>query len=386
MDDVILWADSFEEMVANFRKLLQHMQKVGLRLHPAKTIVGADCLPYLGQLVSATECKPEPAKIAGIQALQPPTSVKRLQAHLGLFNYYRCYVPNFSIIAKPLYKLTEKGAQYLWSEECQSAYEELRAALCEPGRALRQPVDGLPFHLYVDWSNKGISAVLNQHAANGKDEFMVACASRSLNTAEQNYPAWKGEMLAAVWGVKLFRPYLHAREFFLHTDHRALLWLLTHKAPVGQQMRWILSLQEYRFTLVHKQGKSNPADVPSREARSCTADVTGARLDSELQDWPLPEVLLPDGVTPDPVTYTHDELAHQLGITDKKPVATAAVATSNNAMGQMVAHLLANEPCQLASKPQLEHSALWCLMCSNETPVDDYAPTQDSLLGGGGYR
>jgi hypothetical protein len=34
---------------------------------------------------------------------------------------------------------------------------------------------------------------------------MVACASRSLNAAEQNYPAWKGEMMAAVWGVKMYR-------------------------------------------------------------------------------------------------------------------------------------------------------------------------------------
>jgi hypothetical protein len=89
-----------------------------------------------------------------------------------------------------------------------------------------------PYHLYVDWSCHDIAAVLHQKAADGT-EALVACASRSLNPAERNYPAWKGEMLAAVWGVKTFRPYLHSREFFLHTDHRALLWLLTHKEPVG---------------------------------------------------------------------------------------------------------------------------------------------------------
>jgi hypothetical protein len=387
VDDVILWSDSWDEMIANFRKLLRHLQTVGLRLHPAKTIIGADCLPYLGHLVSAKECRPEPDKIAGIKALQPPThSLKRLQAHLGLFNYYRCYVPNFAIIAKPLYKLMEKGAQYVWSDDCHQAYEGLRDALCQKGIGLRQPVDGRSFHLYVDWSNTGIAAVLNQEAEDGT-QYMVACASRSLNAAEQNYPAWKGEMMAAVWGVKLYRPYLHSREFHLHTDHRALLWLLTQKTPIGQQMRWILALQEYRFSLVHRQGKSNPADVPSREASSCVADTTGARLDTELQDW-VPKVLLPDCRTADPTTYTHDSLALDLGITGKRAAApeVAAVAVGGSAGDSLPcsspAAVLPSEAATGYNQQQLEHAALCCLLCSNESAVDTFSPTPDTLLGG----
>jgi len=186
-------------------------------------------------------------------------------------------------------RLLQKSAVFQWSPACQAAYDKLKSALCTPGVALRQPVPDLPFHLYVDWSSSGIAAVLHQRAVDGT-EMLIACASRSLNQAERNYPAWKGEMLAAVWGVKHFRAYLHASHFFLHTDHRALLWLLTHKEPVGQQNRWILSLQEYRFTLVHRKGATNPADVPSRQAQACMADHTGARLDDGNLDWPLPAV------------------------------------------------------------------------------------------------
>ena len=388
VDDVILWADTFDEMLLNLRKLLQHLQKVGLRLHPAKTIVAADCLPYLGHLVSADECRPEPAKIAGIQALPRPTTLKQLQAQLGLFNYYRCYVPEFSRIAQPLYQLLQKGASFTWSEAAQQSYDSLKAALCTPGMALRQPVDNLPFHLYVDWSSNGIAAVLNQKAADGT-EYMVACASRSLNTAEQNYPAWKGEALAAVWGVKLFRPYLHSKEFFLHTDHRALLWLLTHKTPVGQQMRWILALQEYRFNLVHKAGSSTPADVPSREPSSCMADSTGARLDADLIDWPLPQVLHSD-LTPDPTQYTHDSLTHMLGMS--RPATGKSMGGSVAAVATAVGHAsdslppatcLAEQPQQHYSSAQLQHSVLQCLMASNDTAVGAFLPSTASLLGGG---
>eukprot|EP00878_Enallax_costatus_P000909 GHUV01001039.1.p1 GENE.GHUV01001039.1~~GHUV01001039.1.p1 ORF type:complete len:2125 (+),score=442.77 GHUV01001039.1:122-6376(+) len=382
VDDVIVWSDNLDQHIEDMRRLLKHFKSVGLKAHPAKTVVGAQTIGYLGHLVSANQLQPEEAKLAAIKALQPPTSLKRLQAHLGLFNYYRCYVPNFSRIAQPLYQLLQKGAQYLWSDNCQKAYDNLKQALCTPGVALRQPDDSLPFHLYVDWSNNGIAAVLNQRQQDGT-EYMVACASRSLNPAEKNYPAWKGEMLAAVWGVKHFRPYLLAREFFLHTDHRALLWLLTHKDPVGQQMRWILALQEYRFTLVHKPGISNPADVPSREPVSCSADTTGARLDYSMQDWPLPKVL-DANMQPDPTVYTHDSLAQILGTNsstgnEHKP---SSNTTSNAMVGQLV-QLLAEEPQVTYSWSQLQYEVFHCLLASNETVVDAVAPLPDSLLGGG---
>jgi len=386
VDDVIVWSDSMEEHIATLSKLLGHFEKVGLRAHPAKTVVAAQTVGYLGHPISATDCRPEEAKIAAIRALEPPTSVKRLQAHLGLFNYYRCYCPAFSRTAQPLYQLLQKGATYIWSADCQSAYDQLKESLCKPGVALRQPVDNLPFHLYVDWSVTGIAAVLNQRAADGT-EYMVACASRSLNPAEKNYAAWKGEMLAAVWGTKTFRPYLHSREFFLHTDHRALLWLLTNKAPAGQQVRWVLSLQEYRFHLVHKPGASNPADAPSREPVACTADCTGARLDYAVQDWPLPQVFTAD-LQPDHTEYSHDQLALELGIISKQS-AVAMTAEARLARALVTKEplpasvLLALEPQQMPSAQQLEHDWLHCVMASNETAVDVISPEpQTSLLRG----
>eukprot|EP00775_Hariotina_reticulata_P011471 gene11471-biopygen13351 len=180
-------------------------------------------------------------------------------------------------------------------------------------------------------------------------------------------------MLAAVWGVKMFRPYLHAGEFFLHTDHRALLWLLTHKEPVGQQMRWILTLQEYKFTLVHKPGASNPADVPSREPVRCVADCTGARLDDAHQAWPLPAVRCAD-MTPDLTVYTHEQLSVELGmaLTSAKPSAKAPHP----------ACLLAMEDLRHPSLAQLQHEVYACVVASNEASMQQSFPVSASLLGG----
>jgi hypothetical protein len=434
VDDLCIFTHTFEQHMEVLAKLLSHFHDKGLRIHPAKSIICADCVPYLGHLLSATELKPDPAKVSAMNALKPPTSVNRLQAHLGLFNYYRCYIPGFSQIAKPLYDLLAKDAKWVWGPAQQEAYDCLRSYLTEKGGALQQPNPDYTFHLYTDWSVNGVAAILNQKDAAG-NEFMVACASRTCNPAEKNYTSWKGEMMAAVWAVKLFAPYLLTRHFFLHTDARCLLWLLTAKEPVGIQYRYVLALQEYRFSLVHKPGKLNAvADACSREPSSCMADVTGTRYDDAFEPHPLPEVYHAD-MTRDTTVYTHDSLARDLGIEAKQPKGkrkpspspaasapqqsapaaaaaaasaststtssasqlsqrAAAAAVSLSSLQQAVSQRQEGEQQRLAallqalaaqpSDQDFDHAVLAALCASNEQPhsLSQYVH-HDTLLGGG---
>ena len=69
--------------------------------------------------------------------LPEPTTVKQLQAQMGLFNFYRCYVPSFSLIAKPLYELLKAGVQYIWTQQCRTAYNSIKQAFTVPGLALQ---------------------------------------------------------------------------------------------------------------------------------------------------------------------------------------------------------------------------------------------------------
>jgi non-ribosomal peptide synthetase component F len=111
-------------------------------------------------------------------------------------------------------------------------------------------------------------------------EYMCACISRSLNAAERNYEASKGEMLAAVWAVKMFRHYLHGVRFTLVIDHSALKWLIETSHAGRQYARWALILQEYDFEVVHRAGlKHQNADCLSRQPQPSSYDPTGAQLD-----------------------------------------------------------------------------------------------------------
>ena len=86
-------------------------------------------------------------------------------------------------------------------------------------------------------------------------EHVIVYGSLTLRDAEKNYSATKREMLAAVYFVKYYRPYLLGRKFTLRTDHGALTWLHSFRQPVGQVTRLIELLSEYKYDIVHRPGR-----------------------------------------------------------------------------------------------------------------------------------
>jgi hypothetical protein len=237
-------------------------------------------------MVSTSGLEPTAAKVHAIAALAAPTNTKEISERMGLLNYYRHFIPGFAAIAQPIYQLQRAGVKWEWGSAQQEAWERLKQSLCRPGLALRRPDPSRPFVLHTDWSQQGVGAVLGQLDGD-RQEYMVACASRSLNHHESNYEPWKGELLAVMFGTKTFRVYLLGVLFTIVTDHRPLLWMMTQKEATGQLYRWILALGEYRFDIVYRQGaKHQNADTLSRNPIITAVDASGARLDFDDQAIP----------------------------------------------------------------------------------------------------
>ena len=178
-------------------------------------------------------------------------------------NYYAQFVPHFSAIAKPLYRLTQKEVPFEWTEECSQAFGVLKQALTE-APVLRRPDTALPYVLQTDWSTVAIGAVLGQVDAQG-EEHPVAYGSRMLRGAETRYSAVEGECLAVVHFVEHYRPYLHGTSFTVEMDHWALQWLMTGEHRNARLERWAMKLMNYDFKVRHRRGAQNAnADALSR--------------------------------------------------------------------------------------------------------------------------
>jgi hypothetical protein len=209
-------------------------------------------LPFLGHTISSKGIAPDPAKIDAVQKIQPPKNTTKLRSFLGLAGYYRQFIRNFSAIAQPLNKLLHKDEPYHWGSKQQQAFELLKEKLVT-APILAYPDFSKRFILATDASYHGFGATLSQKDRDGR-EHPIAYASKSLLPQEQNYFATELECAAIVWAIEHFHSYLGATEFTLITDHLALKWLKTVE-PKGCIRRWILKLQPYYFTIIHKPGR-----------------------------------------------------------------------------------------------------------------------------------
>ena len=187
-----------------------------------------------------------------------------MRAFLGLTGYYRNFIPNFAVIAKPLYDTLKKGASnnVIWNNTLETAFVTLKNALCkEPILQLPDPTK--QFVLRTDASQDGVGAVLLQEQ--GGRLFPVAYHSRKLNSAEKNYSTVQRELLAVVDAIKKYYYYLYGATFILETDHMPLTSLRTSKTANSRLTRWMLYLQQFTFVVQYIKGSENVgADLLSR--------------------------------------------------------------------------------------------------------------------------
>ena len=262
IDDIIVFADSFESHVQRLHEVLNKLAENGLKVSPKKCHLFQDQVTFLGHVVSRDGVATDPEKVEAIKSWPSPKNIKEVRAFLGTSSYYRKYQKNFASIAKPLHRLTEKNVKFDWTETCEDAFQQLKTLL-STAPVLAYPDMTKPFILDTDASGFGVGAVLSQKS--GEKEDVIAYFSKSLSKAERQYCVTRRELLAVVSAVKHFHHYLYGSEFLVRTDHGALNWLLRFKNPEGQMARWLEVLSTYNFEVQHRPGRlHNNADGLSR--------------------------------------------------------------------------------------------------------------------------
>jgi hypothetical protein len=202
-------------------------------------------------VVSERGAKPDPGKIDAVVRFPEPRTVTDVRSFLGLTGYYRKYIQGYSRLVGPLFDLTRKDVAFVWSRNCQQAFDTLKKALVDAPTLIR-PDFSRPFCLDVDWSTRGVDAILSQKE--GRFEKVVAYASKGLTVAQKRFHPMEGECYALIWGIMHFRQYLHRTRFTLKTDHKPLEWLVTVSDASGRKGRWIHLLQDFDFKIVHRPG------------------------------------------------------------------------------------------------------------------------------------
>lgn len=129
LDDVIIFGKSFEEMLNRLRQVFLQLRSANLKLNPKKCSFFKKEIKYLGYVVSEEGVSTDPEKIASVRDWPVPQTKKQVRSFLGFCSYYRKFVKGFSLIAKPLFSLTENLAKFIWTDQCEMAFRELKRRL-----------------------------------------------------------------------------------------------------------------------------------------------------------------------------------------------------------------------------------------------------------------
>lgn len=252
LDDVNIFSKTFTKHLQHLREVFTKISNSGLKLKLFKCSFFKSKLEILGHEVSCTSIHPKPAKVEAITNMHPPESLQDVQVFLGMVGYYRQFMKDFAKKAEPFIMLLRDNIPFQWDLEQQQGFEEPKKTLAM-APILRYHDYNKLFILHCDVSQYALGVVLSQ-----LDDILidhhVAFICCTLNKHEKNYMVTKKECLAVLFGIKLFRPFIHGTHFEVVTDHHFLRWLQQLKDPEGRLACWSLKLQAFDFKIIHHAG------------------------------------------------------------------------------------------------------------------------------------
>jgi len=133
VDDLSAFSGDFATHLEHLKQFFGVIRSSGLKLNVRKCSFAKPEIKYLGHLIGCGKHRPDPDMTKAVYEMKPPTTKKQLKLVLGLFSYYRTYVPYFAAIAKPLTDLTAERQPFVlqWGAQEQSAFEVLRTKISE---------------------------------------------------------------------------------------------------------------------------------------------------------------------------------------------------------------------------------------------------------------
>lgn len=256
LDDLLIATETFPQHITILKEVFVLAAKYGLQFRLDKCFFGCYEIEYLGYLINEHGVRPSLKHVDAMLNYPVPKSSKQVRQFLGLASYFRRFISNFSIIAKPLYDLVKKNVDFSFGEKERDAFEYLNSTLTKtPVLAIYSPTADTELH--CDASSTGFGAILFQGQA-GADNKMkpVFYFSQRTSPNESKFHSFELECLAVVYAIKRFHIYLSGISFKVMTDCDSFRLTLNKKDINPRISRWALFLQNYDFEIFHRSNKN----------------------------------------------------------------------------------------------------------------------------------
>nr|GEW28205.1 reverse transcriptase domain-containing protein [Tanacetum cinerariifolium] len=229
IDDILIYSKNKEKHEEHLKTILELLKKEQLYAKFSKCDFWLESVQFLGHVIDSEGVHVDPVKIEAIKNWAIPTTPTEVRQFFGLAVYYQRFIKRFSLISKPLTKLTQKNKKFELETEAEEAFQTLKQKLC------CAPILALP---------------------------------EGLEDLVENYMTQDLELGAVVFALRLWRHYLYGTKCVVYTDHKSLQYIFDQKELNMRQHRWIELLSDYDCEIRYHSRKANVvADALSRKER-----------------------------------------------------------------------------------------------------------------------
>ena len=265
LDDIMVYSRSYDDHLKHLEIVFNKLKENQLYAKLKKCEFMKTKVEYLGHIVSNNNISPDANKTASIKNWDRPRNAKDVMAFIGIANFYRKFVKDFSKRTIPLTNIMGPKSKFKWTEEQENAFNDIKNVLTNYP-VLKLPTREGRFKVHTDASEFAIGAVLEQEDLSDKQIKPVAYFSMKLQGAQIRYATHIKELYAIVKALETWRQYLEGNNFDIYTDHYSLQFIKTQSQVTKLQARWLEKLADFDFNLYYKPGRTNiVADALSRK-------------------------------------------------------------------------------------------------------------------------
>jgi hypothetical protein len=339
IDDLLTWAQSFEELINNLEKIFDTLQKHKLTVNPEKCSFGMTEVEFVGHVIDNQGITFSHKKLEKVANMPIPETKGELKTFLGAAGYMRNHVRKYGELTKPLQDLVgdnytkSKAKQPLeWTDELKSCYERAQRAVLNCTKLHYVQPNG-DIRVYTDASEYGIGAYLCQ-VIDG-EEKPIEFISKTLTKPEQRWATIEREAYAIFYALRKWETHLRDIHFTLFTDHENLTFIDTTTS--AKVVRWKLAVQDYKCDVVYIPGEENvvadamsrmcarepPPEITQREDELRTS-INALSVAKELMEWkPNTQNIEEERdqywlETSEEVSAFYNLMAHKTAITQKR--------------------------------------------------------------------
>ncbi|KAK4806458.1 hypothetical protein QYF61_013951 [Mycteria americana] len=270
IDDVLIGGADTTTVEKTQKNIITHLEGLGLQIPVEKVQLPAPEVKFLGiWWKGGTVCIP-PETLTTLEQVRVPENKKELQHALGLLVFWRKHIPDFSIIARPLYDLTHKRAAWDWTPVHEEA---LKLLVFEAGvyQALGpiHPMD--TFQIEWGFAIHGASIHIWQKGPEGPTrplEFF----SRSFKDAEKRYATWEKGLFVVTLALQEVGKIIRKQSIILRGPFKVLRPVLAGTPPpmgVAQRetvRKWYAQLEHYSHAYQVEEGTPRILQIQDRSS------------------------------------------------------------------------------------------------------------------------